>query len=426
MHSCTCASGGGNVRLTVRQPGASVAHDVSASPEGHTAQYQESRPTPAATIEAVGPSDTYAAALDEYCRERSEAALYRASLLSQTFVESGLGPEDIIALHCECMDGILRGRPAREQVAATNDAHQFLLEVMIAYGVKYKEFLELRLSQTLREAEARAARSRERVEEAERIGREKDEILGVIAHELRTPITAVQGNLDLASRVLGRGDVEPIPRYLTAAREALERLSRLSADLVEASRSGAPHIALVPRDLGSIVAQACAWARPAAASKGITLSYDHQGAPVTVQANTDALLSAFGNLLSNSVRYTRAGGHVRVTSGSVDAEAWVEVHDTGIGMAPDVLARVFEKFYRGPEARTMEATGLGLGLALVQQMVQTHGGRVEVASTVGQGSTFHVILPLSPRIDEVQEAHDDGEGHAGPAGCDHRTAAADH
>src|SRR5437763_6876966 len=155
--------------------------------------------------ETDNPTDAYAEALAAYCRERSEAALYRASLLSQTFVESGLGPEDIIALHCECMDGILRGRPAREQVAATNDAHQFLLEVMIAYGVKYKEFLELRLSQTLREAEARAARSRERVEEAERIGREKDEILGVVAHELRTPIAAARGSVDLAVRSLNRG-----------------------------------------------------------------------------------------------------------------------------------------------------------------------------------------------------------------------------
>lgn len=376
-------------------------------------------------MQDASPAD-YGQILAAYVQTHSEEALYRASRLSQVCIEAGLGPEDIIALHFEALDSVLATLGYRDQARAHGDAQQFLLEVMIAYGVKYKEYLELKLSETLRDADARAGRDRQRVAEAERLQREKDEILGVIAHELRTPITAVQGNLDLASRVLGRGDVEPIPRYLTAAREALERLSRLSADLVEASRSGAPHIALVPRDLGSIVAQACAWARPAAASKGITLSYDHQGAPVTVQANTDALLSAFGNLLSNSVRYTRAGGHVRVTSGSVDAEAWVEVHDTGIGMAPDVLARVFEKFYRGPEARTMEATGLGLGLALVQQMVQTHGGRVEVASTVGQGSTFHVILPLSPRIDEVQEAHDDGEGHAGPAGCDHRTAAADH
>lgn len=341
----------------------------------------------------ASPAD-YGGVLAAYVQTHSEEALYRASRLSQVCIEAGLGPEDIIALHFEALDPVLSTLGYRDQARAHGDAQQFLLEVMIAYGVKYKEYLELKLSETLRDAGTRAARDRERLVEADRLQREKDEILGVIAHELRTPITAVRGNLELASHVLGRGEVAPVPRYLDQAREALERLSRLSADLVEASRGGAPHIELAPHDLQPIVAQACDWARPAAASKGVTLCYDHQGAPVTVQANTDALLSALGNLLSNAVRYTPAGGQVQVASGSEAAEAWVEMRDTGIGMAPEVLARVFEKFYRGPEARTLEATGLGLGLALVQQMVLAHGGHVEVASTVGQGSMFHVLLPL--------------------------------
>src|SRR6516164_1839353 len=84
----------------------------------HNGQPQETRPTSSVTLEAAGPTDAYADALGEYCRERSEAALYRASLLSQTFVESGLGPEDIIALHCESLDAILSGRPALEPDAA--------------------------------------------------------------------------------------------------------------------------------------------------------------------------------------------------------------------------------------------------------------------------------------------------------------------
>ena len=160
--------------------------------------------------------------------------------------------------------------PFANRRAPTAMPSSSLLEVMIAYGVKYKEFLELKLSESLRDADARAVRERERAAEAERLQREKDEILGVIAHELRTPITAAQGNIDLASRVLGRGEVGPVPQFLASAREALERLSRLSADLVEASRAGAPRIELARRATwGSIVVQACDWARPAAASKGI-------------------------------------------------------------------------------------------------------------------------------------------------------------
>jgi signal transduction histidine kinase len=354
-------------------------------------------------IGSLSPAD-YGEILGEYLRTHGEEALYRASRLSQVCIETGLGPEDIIALHFEALDTQLATLAYREQARAHGDAQQFLLEVMIAYGVKYKEFLELKLGESLRDADARAVRERERATEAERLQREKDEILGVIAHELRTPITAAQGNLDLASRVLRRGEVEAVPQFLGNAREALVRLSRLSADLVEASRGRAPQIDLAPHDLGTIVAQACDWARPAAASKGITLAYEHEGAPVTMAVNTDALLSAFGNLLSNSVRYTPTGGQVQVTSGSDAIYAWVKVRDTGIGMTPEVRARVFEKFYRSPEARSIEMTGLGLGLALVQQMIQAHGGHVEVTSTAGQGSLFQVNLPLHVPSDENQEA----------------------
>jgi signal transduction histidine kinase len=308
-------------------------------------------------------------------------------------VESGLGPEDIIALHCECLDGILRGRPAREQVAATNDAHQFLLEVMIAYGVKYKEFLELRLSQTLREAEARAARSRERVEEAERIGREKDEILGVIAHELRTPIAAARGSVDLAVRSFKHGRMDRIEPLLDTSRAALDRLSRLTGDLVEASRGTPPVLERSPHALDGIVEQAYAWATPAAIAKGVELVLEDRRTRATVLGSADALLSVFGNLLSNAVRYTPTGGQVTIRIGRDGELAWVEVADTGIGMTSDVQTRVFDKFYRSAQARAVESQGLGLGLSLVQQFVSAHDGRVEVTSTPGLGSSFTVWLP---------------------------------
>ncbi len=368
----------------------------------HNGHPQETRPTSSATLEAAGPTDAYAAALGEYCRERSEAALYRASLLSQTFVESGLGPEDIIALHCESLDAILSGKPAREQVTANNDAHQFLLEIMIAYGVKYKEFLELRLSQTLREAEARAARERERIQEAERIGREKDEILAVIAHELRTPIAAARGSVDLAVRSLSRGRVDRVEPLLGTTRQALDRLSRLTGDLVEASRGMPPALARTPQRLEDIVEQAYAWALPAATAKGVDLSLETSPSAVTVVGSADALLSVFGNLLSNAIRYTAPGGHVVIREALDGGSACVAVSDSGIGMSADVRERVFEKFYRGPEARAVESQGLGLGLALVQQFVAAHNGRVEVYSTLGQGSTFTVWLPCANPADGEQ------------------------
>jgi signal transduction histidine kinase len=347
------------------------------------------------TSSVTEPTEAYADALAEYCRNRSEVALYRASLLSQTFVESGLGPEDIIALHCEALDTVLAGRSARDQVMATGDAHQFLLEVMIAYGVKYKEYLELRLSQSLHEAQARSERERERIQEVERIGREKDEILAVIAHELRTPLTAARGSVDLAVRSLTRGRMDRVEPLLGTTRQALDRLSRLTGDLVEASRGSPPALDRRPQALEKIVEQAFSWAQPAALAKGVTLQRQDAVATIPVIASEDALLSVFGNILSNAVRYTPVGGKVTVCQG-VDGEwAWVEIADTGIGMPADVLARIFDKFYRGPEARVVEAQGLGLGLTLVQQFVSAHAGRLEVESAIGSGSKFKVWLPYA-------------------------------
>ncbi|MHB1130806.1 MAG: sensor histidine kinase [Chloroflexota bacterium] len=341
----------------------------------------------------LSPND-YASILEEYLRGEGESALYRASLLSQSCIESGLGPEDIVALHFESLEKTLPAFAYREHARVINDANQFLLEMMIAYGVKYKEYLELRISETLHDAEARVARARERATEMERLQREKSELLGVIAHEMGTPITVVRGNLDLVKRSLQNGQGESVSHLIKAASEALMRLSRLTADLVEASRDEPPRLDKSPLDLTEVVRQACSWLRPAAENKGLVLSCTCPQSAVWVQANRDSLMSVLGNLLSNAQRYTMAGGEVRVTVRAEADQARVEVRDTGIGMASEVRARIFEKFYRGPEARQVEAKGLGLGLSLVLQMIQAHEGHIAVESEQGQGSVFCFTLPL--------------------------------
>lgn len=377
---------------------------------------------------ALAPAD-YGRTLDDYVREQSEQVLYRASLLSQSCVEGGLGPEDIIALHFESLDGILERLHPRGRARAHADAQHFLLEVMIAYGVRYKEYLDLKLLEAQRSADARAQRDHERALDAERLSHEREELLGVIAHELRTPITVVQAHLDLATRAVESGRLEPLARYLGSARAALDRLSRLSADLVEGSRGEQPTFELTPLDLVAVVEQACAWARPAAASQQIRLDHQLAADRPLIRANADALLSVFGNLFSNAVRYTPPGGQVRVHYQAVPAGVRVVVDDTGIGMPPEVQARVFEKFYRAPDARRMEARGLGLGLALVRQLVAAHRGTVEVKSSPGQGSTFSVTLPADPATTSEEENGERDKSTAGAAAGrvrDDRGATANH
>lgn len=335
---------------------------------------------------------SYAEILGAYFTSRAEEALYRASLLSQRFIEDGFGPEEIVAVHAEAVEIATRGLGYRERARASTDALQFLLEIMIAYGVQYRAYLDLRLREREHETEARLALERQRAVDAERSEQDKEEILATISHELRTPITAAIGNIDLAQRSLDRQQHERLPRQLASAREALGRLSRLTDDLIRASQDGVPTFDLKPLDASAVLRQACAWARPMADEKGIRIVADEIG-PCAAMGDADALLTVFGNLLTNAVRYTPTGGRVEVGVGDDGAWAWFSVTDSGIGMTPETMSRIFDKFYRAPEVKVVEPMGLGLGLAITQRLVAAHGGQLDVESQPGVGSTFRVRLP---------------------------------
>lgn len=346
----------------------------------------------ASSDEPLSSVKSYTDVLSTYFTNRAEEALYRASLLSQRFIEEGLGPEEIIAIHAEAVEAATAGLSYRERARASTDALQFLLEIMIAYGVQYRAYLELRLRERERETEARIHLERQRVQDAERNEREKEEILATISHELRTPITAAIGNIDLARRSLDRQQFDRLPQRMTSARDALSRLSRLTDDLVGASHNGLAELVLEPVAAGNVLQQACAFARPAADEKRIALDAGDIGDCGAV-GDPDALLTVFGNLLANAIRYTPEGGRVEARCGVADGWAWFSVTDSGIGMTPDTKARIFERFYRNPDARKAEPRGLGLGLSIAQRLVAAHRGHLDVESQPGQGSTFRVWLP---------------------------------
>jgi|GEM_PF-1867754 len=339
-------------------------------------------------------AETYGQVLENYLQSRSEDALYRASLLSQTFIEQGVGPEEIIALHFEQLDRALDGQSYRTQARAIGDAHQFLLEVMITYGVQYKEYLELRMKEGIEAAEARAEYERQRLIERENLDREKTELLEHIAHELRTPITTAMGTLDLARRSLSRGQVHRLEPLIGTAREAVDRLSRLSAQLVQISHGQLPNLVREPQHINQLLSQACGWAEAAASDKGIEFSCGPFDGDTLVYGDADALLSVFGNLLSNAIRYTPAGGSVSMTSRIEGDTIYIECSDSGIGMSDEIQERIFERFYRAPEARNVDAQGLGVGLSLVHALVQAHDGAISVSSVPGQGSVFGITLPV--------------------------------
>lgn len=344
------------------------------------------------------PAERYGEILKEYLQKRGERQLFEASLLSNRFVEAGVGPDEIIALHVEALEQALQGSSYREQARAIGDAHQFLLDVMIAYGLKYREYFELKSRENARDAETR------------------DEMLATVAHELRSPLAAATISLDVASRNLTRGNVERLPPLIGSAKEALSRLSRLTANLVRISQRQHTPLTREVLDLVPLLIEACNWAQPAANEKGVVFVMAEGTTSLCVLGEADALLSIVGNLLSNAIRYTLKGGRVGIAWGVNTDTAWVEVRDTGIGMSEEIKDRIFEKFYRAREARDIEAQGLGLGLTLVHQLVLAHEGRIEVESQPNQGSIFRITLPLAPTMTQqggtLTQGDDDKRGIA--------------
>jgi two-component system sensor histidine kinase BaeS len=182
---------------------------------------------------------------------------------------------------------------------------------------------------------------------------------------------------------------------LAAMHDEALRLARLLDDLSALAEAERPGLLLEtePVDLAAVAGgQTAAFAR-AFADKGIELTSSLS--PTVVDGEPKRLEQVVVNVLSNALRYTDSGGAVRVTVRPDGGLALLEVADTGIGIAPDDVPRVFTRFWRGEKSRSRETGGAGIGLSIVRELVQAHGGDVSVESTPGEGSVFRVRLPLA-------------------------------
>jgi heavy metal sensor kinase len=218
------------------------------------------------------------------------------------------------------------------------------------------------------------------------------------SHELRTPLTALRTEVEVAlSRHLSGGEQQQL---LTSLLEELGRLSRLTDQLLTLSRrdAGVEQFELTPVDLHAVVASVVDTLQPLAATKELQVKLRcAEEASIFVAGDEGRLRQVFINLLDNAFKYTPEGGSVSIYIARQDGSGTVTVTDTGIGIAQEHLPRVFERFYRLDKARTRAAGGTGLGLSIARSIVTAHGGTIEIASSLGKGSTCTVTLP---------EAHD--------------------
>jgi two-component system, chemotaxis family, CheB/CheR fusion protein len=230
-------------------------------------------------------------------------------------------------------------------------------------------------------------------------GRRKNEFLGVLSHELRNPLAPIVTALALLYRGEAGGPRAADARAIIARQ--VEHLTRLVDDLLDVTRISRGQIQLhrVRLDLGQTVRRAVEDHRPLFAARGVALELRAGDAPVPVDADLTRLVQIVGNLLQNAAKFTNPGGSVRVGVEQDEGTAVLRIEDTGVGIPPAILQRMFEPFTQADESLHRSAGGLGLGLALVKGLAELHGGSVAVRSEgTGRGAEFRVRLPLAADV----------------------------
>jgi signal transduction histidine kinase/CheY-like chemotaxis protein len=247
--------------------------------------------------------------------------------------------------------------------------------------------------------------------EAERASRLKDEFLSTLSHELRTPLNAIVGWAHLLKR--GRVDAEQLAEGVNAIARNANVQKQLVDDLLDLSRIISGKLVLNVRtiDLAEVISAAVESVAPAANAKGIRVEVTTDRTASVVSGDAARLQQVFWNLLVNAAKFTPPGGEIRVTSRREGPRVIVQVADTGEGISPDFLPYVFERFRQADAATTRRHGGLGIGLALVKQLTELHGGSVRVQSEgVGKGATFAVELPALAAADQTAGAATEGVG----------------
>jgi PAS domain S-box-containing protein len=241
--------------------------------------------------------------------------------------------------------------------------------------------------------------ARRKIELLEEMDRQKNEFLAVLAHELRNPLAPIRNALHILEAP--GADAATLGRARVMTRRQVEHMARLLDDLVDLARLNRGRFELHKErlDLKAVVDHALEAARSYCQERQQELSASLPAQPVWVFGDRTRLEQALGNLLNNASKYTNGGGRIWVGLSSTGAEATVRVQDSGVGIEPMMLPRIFDLFVQADRRLDRSVGGLGIGLSLVKQLVERHGGKVDAFSPgPGKGSEFVVRLPLAPNL----------------------------
>ncbi len=230
---------------------------------------------------------------------------------------------------------------------------------------------------------------------AQQASKARDEVLGIVAHDLRSPLNSISLWLQVVERQIQKQGAELQTRSkeaLGAMSNACRRMSRLIQDLLDVTRLEAGQLSLNPNPQtpASLVREAVDFAQAQAEAAGLQVHLEVADPLPPVLADRDRLLQVFSNLLGNALKFTPPGGDIWVGAGLEGEQVRFQVRDTGPGLPPEALAHIFDRFW---QASRTDNRGVGLGLSIVKGIVEAHGGQLRVESEPGQGSTFSFTIP---------------------------------
>ncbi len=319
----------------------------------------------------------------------------------------GLSREEAMGRHIRELAGVFGGaasawlKTIETWAADPTSVEQDFLEQRVELG---RRFVNVRLSPVTMGAHFLGVVSviRDITREVE-VDRLKSEFVSTVSHELRTPMTSIKGYADL----LLLGAVGPVEErqagFLQIIKNNADRLSMLVNDLLDIARidQGRARLNLAPVSLQDVIDDVIKHlhGRIEDQSRPMNVRVEMPDALPPVIADHDRLTQIVTNLVDNAFQYTPAGGNIALSVSMHGDMVQIDVADTGIGIAPENLERVFERFYRGEDPLVMETPGTGLGLAIVQNLVEMHGGKIWVESELGKGTTFSFTLPLRRKGD---------------------------
>jgi len=325
----------------------------------------------------------YAPLIKEYLAGAHEVSLSRAYELGRQANDDGLGVLEMLAAHQEAITDLLHRSPT-EGIQILQAAGALLTESLAPFEMTHRGF---------REANAALLQAKD---EAEQANRAKSEFLSRMSHELRTPLNAVIGFADLLlERTVGELTAKQ-DEFIRDIRDSGKHLLTLINDILDIAKieAGRVELQLEDTDLLEVVQAAMTMLSPLVHKKHLEVSTVLGPTVNVVRADKTRLTQILYNLLSNAVKFTPQGGQIRIESDRIGEELELAVVDTGPGIAPEDQAKLFRAFTQLQGGQHSGFVGTGLGLAVVRQIVELHGGRVWVESEVGKGSRFTVRLPL--------------------------------